>query len=86
MDHNCWFQRGEVLMVFLKMSFAPGQFAEFRQQSKLDAHSIVVGPKFVNADKLDFRLADDSPARSISTEGGPAGSRQRLQAATVGRD
>jgi len=86
MDHNCWFQRGEVLMVFLKTSFAPGQFAEFQRQSKLDAHSIVVDPKFVNADALDFRLADDSPARSISTEGGPAGSRQRLQAATAGRD
>ena len=86
MDHNGWFQRGEVLMVFLKTSFAPGQFAEFQRQSKLDAHSIVADPKFMNADKFDFRLADDSPARTLSTDGGPAGARQRLQAATAGRD
>ncbi|MBI5683865.1 MAG: right-handed parallel beta-helix repeat-containing protein [Verrucomicrobia bacterium] len=79
MDHNCWFQRGDVLMLFLKSSFSPAQFAEFQKQSKLDAHSIVADPKFVNADKLDFRLADDSPARKLATDGGPVGSRRRLQ-------
>ena len=78
MDHNCWFQRGDVLMVFLKTPFAPGQLAEFQKQSKLDAHSIVADPKFVNADKLDFRLAPDSPARTLAN-GGPAGSRKRLK-------
>jgi len=86
MDHNCWFQRGDVLMLFLKTFFAPAHFAEFQKQSKLDAHSIVADPKFVNAGQLDFRLADDSPARKLAADGGPVGSRRRLQAATDGRD
>ncbi|MFA5190674.1 MAG: right-handed parallel beta-helix repeat-containing protein [Verrucomicrobiia bacterium] len=79
MDHNCWFQRGDMLMWFLKTKFAPSQFAEFQKQSKLDAHSIVADPGFVDADKLDFRLAPDSPARKCAADGGPAGSRKRLK-------
>ncbi|MCX6901277.1 MAG: right-handed parallel beta-helix repeat-containing protein [Verrucomicrobia bacterium] len=78
MDRNCWFQRGDVLMVFLKTPFASVQFAEFRRQSKLDVHSIVADPQFVNADRLDFRLVPDSPARKLAN-GGPAGSRKRLK-------
>jgi hypothetical protein len=80
MDHNCWFQRGDVLMLFLKAAFSPAQFAGFQQQTRLDARSIVADPRFMNADALDFRLADDSPARRLATDGGPAGSRRRLQA------
>ncbi|MBI5394279.1 MAG: right-handed parallel beta-helix repeat-containing protein [Verrucomicrobia bacterium] len=79
MDRNCWFQRGDVLMLLLKSPFAPGQFAEFQTQSKLDAHSLVADPKFINADKLDFRLAPDSPARKLAAGGGPVGSRKRLR-------
>jgi hypothetical protein len=79
MDRNCWFQRGDVLMLFLKSTFPPAQFADFQRQSKLDAHSIVADPKFVNASTLDFRLADDSAARKLATDGGPLGSRRRLQ-------
>lgn len=79
MDRNCWFQRGDVPMLLLKTPFAPAQFADFQRQTKLDAHSIVADPKFVNADKLDFRLAADSPARKLTADGGSAGSRRRLQ-------
>ena len=78
MDHNCWFQRGDVLMLFLKTSFGPAQFAEFQTLSKLDTHSVAGDPKFVDAGQLDFRLAPDSPARRISTEGAAAGSRLRV--------
>lgn len=78
MDRNCWFQRGDVLMLFLKTLFAPDQFAEFQRQSKLDARSIVADPKFVNASKLDFHLVPDSPASKLAN-GGPAGSRKRLK-------
>jgi hypothetical protein len=79
MDRNCWFQRDGVLMLFLKNTFSPAQFADFQRQSKLDVHSIVADPKFVDADALDFHLADDSPARKLATDGGLAGSRRRLQ-------
>jgi hypothetical protein len=79
MDRNCWFQRGDVLMSYLKSSFSPAQFADFQRQSKLDAHSIVADPKFINPAKLDFRLAPDSTARKLATGGGPVGARRRLK-------
>lgn len=77
MDHNCWFQPAGALMLFLKSTFTPAQFADYQKQSRLDAHSFMADPKFVDAGKLDFRLADDSPARRGSTEGGPVGARKR---------
>jgi hypothetical protein len=78
MDRNCWFQPTGALVAFLRTTFTPAQFAEFQRQTGLDSRSIVADPKFVNPDRLDFRLADDSPARSLSAEGGPVGSRKRL--------
>jgi hypothetical protein len=86
MDHNSWFQRGDALMFFLKKTFSPAQFVDFQRQTKMDAHSVVADPKFVNAGQLDFRLADDSPARTLATDGGPAGSRQRLKVGDSGRN
>lgn len=79
MDHNCWFQPAGALIVFLKESFTPAQFAEYQSRTRMDARSIVADPKFVNVAALDFRLCDDSPARGLSADGGPAGSRMRLQ-------
>jgi hypothetical protein len=79
MDRNCWFQPTGALVLFLKTRFMPDQFADYQRQTRMDAHSIVADPKFVGAASLDFRLSDDSPARSLSSDGGPAGSRQRLQ-------
>jgi len=79
MDYNCWFQPGEILMLFRALTFTPAQFAEYQKQTGLDAHSIHADPKFVDADRLDFRLAPDSPARRLAADGGPVGSRRRLQ-------
>ncbi len=78
MNRNCWFQPRGVLILFIERPFAPGQFAEYQKQSGLDAHSIVADPKLVDIGKLDFRLADGSPARRLSTEGGPVGALKRL--------
>jgi hypothetical protein len=78
MDRNCWFQSGPVLMRFLNAQFAPTQLADFQRRTCMDAHSIVAAPKFVNAVHLDFRLAEDSPAKSLVGDGTPVGARQRL--------
>ena len=78
MDHNCWYQPQGTLVLFLKTPWTPAQFGEYQRQTKLDAHSIVADPKFVKPDALDFRLAPDSPALKLSTEGGPVGAQQRL--------
>jgi len=79
MDYNCWFQPSGILMLFRALTFTPAQFAEYQKQTGMDAHSIHADPKFVDADRLDFRLAPNSPARNIATDGGSAGSRRRLR-------
>ena len=79
MDHNCWCQRAGVLMQFLRTSFTPAQFADFQKQTQMDTHSIVAEPEFVNAGRLDLRLSDGSPARTVARAGVPAGSGKRLE-------
>ncbi|MHB1037470.1 MAG: right-handed parallel beta-helix repeat-containing protein [Pirellulales bacterium] len=79
MDRNCWFQPGPVLAVFARTSFAPSRLADFQKRTGLEAHSIVAEPKFVDAARLDFRLAGDSPAKGIAGEGEPAGAGKRAR-------
>lgn len=78
LDHNCWHQAEGVLIQFLTNRWTPAQFVEYQRQTGLDAHSLVADPRFIKAETLDFRLAPDSPARKLSTEGGSVGARQRL--------
>jgi hypothetical protein len=67
------------LAVFLRTPFAPAQFTDYQKRTGLDAHSIVAEPKFVDRDGLDFRLADDSPARPLAGSGAPSRGRKRLE-------
>lgn len=80
MDYNCWHQPNGVFawLLFCKLLFTPQHFKDYQSQTGLDVHSIFADPKFVNIQKLDFRLTEDSPARKISHEGIPAGSSKRL--------
>jgi hypothetical protein len=79
MDRNCWFQASGAVALFLRKSFDSGQFAEYQRLSGMDSKSVVADPKFVAADKLDFRLAPDSPAGSLAAPGVPGGARKRLE-------
>ena len=79
MDRNCWRQPDRVLVRFLKSEFTPGQFADFQKQTRLGLHSVVADPKFLDAGRLDFRLAADSPAGKLGGDGAPAGARHRLE-------
>ncbi len=79
MDHNCWCQSAGGLMQFLKTSFTAAQLADFQKRTQLEAHSIVAKPEFLNAEALDFRLSPGSPARTVVSEGLPAGSSKRLE-------
>ena len=79
MDRNCWWQRTGVLMQFLRKPFTAAQFADFQRQSRLDAHSIVAEPGFLDVERQDFRLSPASSARTVAADGAPVGSHQRLE-------
>jgi len=78
LDRNCWFQTTGVLMQFLRTRFTASQFTEYQKQARLDAHSIVANPRFVNGAALDSRLTKDSPARKLGAAGGLVGAAKRL--------
>lgn len=78
MERNLWYQPRGVLTWFLQKTFTFEQFTDYQKQTGLDAHSMVADPKFVDISQLDFRLADDSPARRLSAEGGAVGALRRL--------
>lgn len=71
MDHNLWFS-GEGVMVYWFRERIAG-FDDYRKTTGLDAHSRFADPKFVDAAHGDYRLAPDSPARTIRPDGGPVG-------------
>ena len=48
-------------------------FDEYRKTTGLDANSEFADPEFVDAANGDYRLAPDSPARKIRSDGGPVG-------------
>ncbi|MBW4055876.1 MAG: right-handed parallel beta-helix repeat-containing protein [Proteobacteria bacterium] len=79
MDNNSWFQSRGDLIRFLKASYGSNQFTQFQEQANQDKHSMFADPKFVDINKLDFRLSANSPVRSLSIDGGPVGSLKRLQ-------
>ena len=71
MDHNLWFSKQGVMVYWFRERI--GSFEDYRKTTGLDAHSRFADPKFVDAANRDYRLAPDSPARSIRPEGGPVG-------------
>ncbi|HEY3321573.1 MAG TPA: hypothetical protein VGP72_13980 [Planctomycetota bacterium] len=75
MDYNCWYQPTGVapasvpagtLVLWDKENIGADKFAAFMKEHGHDGHSIVADPKFVDAAKNDYRLADDSPARALT--------------------
>ncbi|NQT52495.1 hypothetical protein HQ576_10610, partial [bacterium] len=73
MDSNLWHQPKGALILWGNTRSLPTQFADYQKKTGLDAHSIVAEPRFTNAAQRDYRLADDSPARTLSPTGGSVG-------------
>ncbi|MGD0091900.1 MAG: hypothetical protein ABSE73_18455 [Planctomycetota bacterium] len=73
MDYNCWSQSQGPLLLWGQQAINADQFAAFQQPRGLDAHSLIVDPKFNDASRNDYRLVPDSPARALSDQGVPAG-------------
>ena len=73
MDYNCWFQSRGALLLWDREMVGPEAFADFMHPRGLDLHSVLANPKFVDAARRDYRLAPDSPARTLADRGKSAG-------------
>ena len=75
MERNCWGQPKGALILWLRESVGPAHFAAWRQKTGLGAGSILAAPRFVDPAARDYRLAPDSPGRTLAQDGGPVGAR-----------
>lgn len=73
LDYNLWYQYQGIIAKFLKTNLPAADVAGYRKQTGFDEHSLFADPKFVAPAVSDFRLAPDSPARSLRPDGGPVG-------------
>ena len=71
MDYNLWFTNAGVMTRWFGKKVA--SFEDYRKVTGLDAHSLFADPQFLDAAKHDYRLAPDSPAHKIRSDGGPMG-------------
>ena len=77
-DRNLWYQpRGEMILLE-GASYDMAHFAEFQRDFGLERNSVAAEPRFVDAAKRDYRLAEGSP-------GSWAGARQGLVEPPSGR-
>jgi hypothetical protein len=71
MNHNLWFSRRGVMANWFGKKIE--SFSDYQKTTGLDPQSQFADPKFVDPDNGDYRLAPDSPARTIRADGRPVG-------------
>jgi len=76
MDENCWFQRSGPLLLWGQTPIGTNEFADHQRSRGFSVHARVVEPTFVNAEKRDYRLTPNSPARKLQDNGVPVGARR----------
>lgn len=73
MDFNCWFDPKGRLWLWGTETTDEAGYETFRKSRKLDGHSIIADPQFVDATQHDYRLRTGSPAAAIDDGGLPIG-------------
>jgi len=68
MDYNCWFQPQGVVVLWDRETVGAGIFLTFMHAHGLDKHSMFADPKFMDATRHDYRLATESPARTLEQQ------------------
>jgi len=66
MDYNCWFQSRGPIVLWLQQNVDGNDFGTFMHAKKLDLHSILEDPQFVNPAKRDYHLRAGSPALTVN--------------------
>ena len=70
MDFNSWYQPSGPLLLWGEQVVPASRFERFLHPRGLDTHSVVADPMFLDPAHHDFRLAPQSPARSLAEESG----------------
>ncbi len=83
MEYNLWFSSEGVMVNWFGKKIAG--FEDYRKTTGLDTHSLFADPKFLDAENGDYRLAADSPARTMLSNGCPIGA-EMLWTAQVDSD
>ena len=77
MDYGLWFEAEGTIAFFLRRRLPASDFAGYQDKTGFDAHSLFARPKFVAPATLDFRLAADSPGRTLPADGAVVGARKQ---------
>lgn len=72
MDYNGWFQAQGAVIRWGNEFLDKTTFLSFLQKHNLDLHSVFADPQFIAPAEHDYRLAQDSPLRTLD-KGQPAG-------------
>jgi hypothetical protein len=76
LDHNLWYQESQPLVRFLvKQFYGPTALREYQEGTGLDQRSAAARPRFLDAARRDYRLAPNSPGRTLAHDDGPVGAR-----------
>ena len=70
-NHNLWFSEQGVMAYWFREKI--GAFEDYQKTTGLDTQSVFADPRLVDSVNGDFRLAPDSPARKLRTNGSPVG-------------
>jgi hypothetical protein len=68
MDHNCWRQVEGTMILLKDASYTMAEFAKYQSAWNKEANSICAVPRFVDAERRDFRLTEGSPRFGASHE------------------
>lgn len=66
MDDNCWFQSHGPVVLWLQQNVDGNDFEAFMHARKLDFHSLLADPQFVDPTRRNYHLRADSPARRVN--------------------
>jgi len=75
MDWNLWYSEKGVMVRWFGETVAG--FKDYQATTGLDAHSRFADPRFIDPANGDYRLAPDSPVRTLRPDNGPVGAEMR---------
>ena len=68
-DHNCYWQTTGTLLIHMAgRSYSPSDFVRYQADCHQDARSLLADPCFIDGQRDDYRLRDDSPCLTMGMQ------------------